>query len=378
MKSGSVAFDDSYAPNKWIPAITAISFHWALMAWNPIVVGGASFQNKIAPLEVIVRDQMPVIEVPKPPPPPPKPVKKKVEKPPVVKKMKKAGLEAAKKPAPIAIAKKKTPAPPVAAPKPFVSKVSMPKFTPRASDEMLAASPAPGMSAPARTRMERGPAPAPVLKGKTRGIRATDVNFELTDRGTSLAGAAARIVAIPLADESGDEAVLPSAQVLHDAPKGIRTKQGYRYQPGTGSGSGELAGRDKGARAIGFHGVVKADSYQSGGMEGGSGGTATKVIQGRGFEMAGPVGDRKVLKRKLPEYPEWAEEKGITAMVKIHFTVKPDGTIRPSMRILQSSGYTDLDQLAKDALRTWRFSPTAAHSSEEEAWGIISFRFTLG
>src|SRR5262249_6265558 len=97
----------------------------------------------------------------------------------------------------------------------------------------------------------------------------------------------------------------------------------------------------------------------------------------QGFELGGPVGDRKILRRKLPEYPDWAEEKGITAMVKIYFTVRPDGSIRTSLRILRSSGYTELDELAKDALRQWHFSPTTASSNEQEAWGVITFRFTL-
>ncbi len=98
---------------------------------------------------------------------------------------------------------------------------------------------------------------------------------------------------------------------------------------------------------------------------------------GKGVEIGGPVGDRKILRRHIPEYPAWAEEKGISAIVKIFFTVRPDGTIRHSVRIVHSSGYTELDSLAKEAILAWRFSPTRASSSSEEAWGVITFRFTL-
>ena len=66
-----------------------------------------------------------------------------------------------------------------------------------------------------------------------------------------------------------------------------------------------------------------------------------------------------------------------SAIVKIFFTVRPDGSIRHSIRIVQSSGYTELDSLAKDALLAWKFSPTGARSSTDEAWGVITFRFTL-
>src|SRR5262249_30685787 len=151
------------------------------------------------------------------------------------------------------------------------------------------------------------------------------------------------------------------------APKGKNTVAGYRFTPGNGSGSGELSGKNK--SFTGYHGAVRADSYIEGSMSGGGGNGKGKVITGQGFEIGGPVGDRKILKRKLPQYPEWAEEKGISAMVKIYFTVKADGTIRQNLRVLSSSGYTDLDQIAKDALLAWRFSPTSASSSEQEAWG---------
>ena len=80
---------------------------------------------------------------------------------------------------------------------------------------------------------------------------------------------------------------------------------------------------------------------------------------------------------EMPPYPRWAEEKGISAMVKIYFTVKSDGTLRNNLRIVTSSGYAELDDLAKQALLQWRFSETSADSSEGTAWGVITFRFTL-
>src|SRR6185437_6155670 len=129
-------------------------------------------------------------------------------------------------------------------------------------------------------------------------------------------------------------AVLPGAAVLHSAPKGIRTVSGYRYRPGAGTGSGELSGRDRG----GYHGVIQSEEYTEGSLSGETGDGRGKTVAGHGFEIGGPVGDRKILRRKLPEYPDWAEEKGITAVVKVYFTVKPDGTLRPNMRIIQSSG----------------------------------------
>lgn len=365
----AMAIEDLYVPNKWVPFGAALTFHCMLLAWNPTLVSENYMHPGPEVMQVRFEDKLPIMQVKKPAPVVAKPMEKKV-----VKKAHKAGLSLAQrhpKPLPMtrhAVAHAKP------APHPFVSKITMPKFIPHEDDEPIAASPAPGISAPSPHRMTQAAAPVRKLHSKTRGVRAQDISFELSDRG-SLAGGAGPTIAIPVGEESGDTAVLPSAAVLHNAPKGASTIAGYRYQPGNGIGSGELAGKDRKGFAPGYHGAVHADEYVEGSLAGGSGRGKTTI--GHGFEIGGPVGDRKVIKRKLPEYPDWAEEKGISALVKIYFTVRPDGTIRTTMRILRSSGYTELDTLAKEALMKWQFSPTSASSSEQEAWGVITFRFTL-
>jgi len=184
-------------------------------------------------------------------------------------------------------------------------------------------------------------------------------------------------VAIPVGEERAEVASLRRAPMIPDAAKGKKGIAGYRFSPGEGSGSGELAGHDRSGR-VGYHGVVKADAYIEGSLNGATGdGRGGKVVAGKGFEIGGPVGDRKIIHRKIPQYPAWAEEKGISAMVKIYFTVRSDGGIRSYTRILMSSGYAELDDIAKQALLQWRFSPTEADSSESSAWGVITFRFTL-
>jgi TonB family protein len=207
-------------------------------------------------------------------------------------------------------------------------------------------------------------------------VRAEDIPFQLSERGSGIASGG-DVVAIPIGEEKGELASLPSAPTIPGALTGKKGVTGYRYAPGEGSGSGDLVGHDK-SGAIGYYGAVKADTYIEGSLNGIPGnGKGGKVVTGKGFEIGGPVGDRKITHRKIPEYPAWAEEKGISAMVKIYFTVKSDGTLRSTMRIIQSSGYEELDDLAKAALREWRFSPTDADSSESASWGVITFRFTL-
>ena len=319
-------------------------------------------------INIKMMDHLPVIEPVKPVV---KPVEKKIEKK-VVKRAKKSGLSMASKPQPLAITHHKLT--PKASPKPFVSKITMPKFVPTETDEPIAASPIPGAAPAASRRAVQAFAPAPKLTGKSRGVRAADIPFQLSDRGGISAGE--RVVAVPIGEERGDTAVLPSAPMIHDAPKGLKGIAGYRYTPGQGSGSGELVGHDKSGH-IGYHGAVAADTYIEGSLTGASGNGGGKVVAGKGFEIGGPIGDRKITHRRLPDYPAWAEEKGITAMVKVYFTVRPDGTVRHNLRIVTSSGYEELDDLAKEALLAWRFSPTAGDSSESAAWGVITFRFTL-
>jgi TonB family protein len=361
-------WEDTFAPSMKGPYLLAIAFHACLFIWNPTIMRSSDMKPITDYMQIKFEDKLPEITKPEVKKAVPKPVHKKV-----VKKAKKSGLSMAKKPEAVSVTRR-APAKAKAAPKPFVSKINIPKFVPRDSDEIIAASPAPGISAPAPRRMQQAANPGPVLRGKTRGVRAQDIHFELKDRGTLIGSAGQKIVAIPVGEESGDTPFLPPAAVLKQAPRGLKTVQGYRNTPGMGTGSGELAGKNKG----GYFGVVKAETYVEGTISGtGGDGKGHATVTGKGFEIGGPVGDRKIIHRRLPEYPVWAEEKGISAMVRIYFTVRPDGTIRANLRIERSSGYTELDQLAKEALMNWKFSPTSARSTDNEAWGVITFKFTL-
>lgn len=364
-----MTFEEYYSPNKWMPFGAALGFHLFFLMWDPTIMKGAAFNIPAQLINIKVMDHLPVMA-------PARPVIKPAAKHHVNKKAKRSGLSMHAKAHPTPVSREHQAPKVKAVPRPFISKITIPKFVPTGTDEPIAASPLPGLAPAAARRMTKAAAPGPKLSGKTRGVRASDVHFELSDRG-ALSASGGAVIAIPMGEERGDQAVLPSAPVIHEAPTGPKAVAGYRYKPGQGSGSGELAGRDKGG-SMGYHGVVKADAYVEGSLAGASGGTrGGKVVSGKGFEIGGPVGDRKITQRRLPEYPAWAEEKGISALVKIYFTVKPDGSLRSNIRILTSSGYVELDDLAKQALLQWRFSPTSADSTADSSWGIITFRFTL-
>jgi TonB family protein len=365
----AMTLEEFYSPNKWLPFGAALAFHMALLAWDPTILKASAYLPAMPLINIKMLDHLPVIE-------PVKPAARPPAHRAAVKKARKSGLSMKAKAHPVTVSRHKAAPKVKTAPRPFLTKITVPKFVPREIDEPIAASPMPGRAPAAARRMTQAFAPAPKLSGKTRGVRAGDIHFELSDRG-SLAASAGQVVAIPLGEERGETAALPSAAVIHDAPRGPKAIAGYRFTPGQGSGSGELSGKDRGDLR-GYHGAVKADMYVEGSLQGASGdGRGARVVSGKGFEIGGPVGDRKIIHRRLPEYPSWAEEKGISALVKIYFTVRSDGTLRSNIRILRSSGYAELDDLAKQALLAWRFSATSGDSSSESAWGVITFRFTL-
>jgi len=91
----------------------------------------------------------------------------------------------------------------------------------------------------------------------------------------------------------------------------------------------------------------------------------------------GPLAQRQVLRRVLPEYPSWAEEQGAIGVVRLRFKVTREGVVRAGIEILRTSGYDALDRVAIDALRQWLFSPDPSALDDSRQWGIITFNFSL-
>lgn len=368
--TGILLRDDFGTPSPWMAYGLAIAFHWMLIVWNPTLLTGGSGLKPPALMQIQFQDKLPELAKVQPAP---KPVVKPVPKKDVVKKSHKAGLSMTKAQRQrLAIHPHHSQARAVVRSRP--APVQMPKFVPHASDdETLALASHPKMAAATALRPATRPLiPGPTLKSRSVGVRMSDVHFELSDRGSIGSGSAARVASIPLGEERGDTAIVASAPMIHEAAVGVKPVSSYGYKPTVGADLGILAGKNR----VGYVGIVQVGEPSDAEVNLAATAVGHKGISGHGFEIGGPVGDRKILRQHLPEYPAWAEEKGISAVVKIFFTVNSDGTIRRTLRIVRSSGYTELDQLAKEALLTWRFSPTATRSSDQ-AWGVIVFRFTL-
>ncbi|RKX71698.1 hypothetical protein DRP53_00500 [candidate division WOR-3 bacterium] len=98
---------------------------------------------------------------------------------------------------------------------------------------------------------------------------------------------------------------------------------------------------------------------------------------GTQISVAGPIANRRILKKVLPDYPAWALRQGISGTTVIRLEVYPDGRVKSSMLVEVSSGYPELDQAVINALRKWRFEPLPPSVKREIQWGIITFKFVL-
>ncbi|MFC1522135.1 TonB family protein [Elusimicrobiota bacterium] len=103
----------------------------------------------------------------------------------------------------------------------------------------------------------------------------------------------------------------------------------------------------------------------------------TPKTSSKAVEISGPISARKILKRELPQYPDWAKEQLINASVAFRFHVSSDGRVKEKIATVRTSGFNKLDKLARDALREWLFSPTSAQDQGRDEWGIITFNFKL-
>lgn len=96
---------------------------------------------------------------------------------------------------------------------------------------------------------------------------------------------------------------------------------------------------------------------------------------GSGVDVDGPLGNRRILHRIVPHSPEWIAQRGLDLTVILRFQVMADGTVKPgAMMIQKTSGFSEIDKLALDALRRWKFQ--AVPPASPSVWGRVTFHFT--
>jgi len=92
--------------------------------------------------------------------------------------------------------------------------------------------------------------------------------------------------------------------------------------------------------------------------------------------VVGPLGARGLLYHEKPPYPSWARQLGLEAESRFRIWVDPAGVVT-RIEVLSHSGSRELDDLARETLRRWRFSPLPADAADDDEWGIVPMTFTL-
>lgn len=97
-----------------------------------------------------------------------------------------------------------------------------------------------------------------------------------------------------------------------------------------------------------------------------------------GYSLIGPLKGRQIVVKPLPEYPEFARQRGLTdVQITMRIEVTPDGLVRQNILLGLSSGYPLWDRQAMAALGQWRFAPLDPTVVQEVQWGEITFNFRL-
>jgi TonB family protein len=91
-----------------------------------------------------------------------------------------------------------------------------------------------------------------------------------------------------------------------------------------------------------------------------------------GFRFEG-LGGRRVERAVKPQYPEEAEERGLIGHGRLKFTVLPTGQVL-EVTVLRSSGWSQFDRAAVQALRKFLFTPL---DDGEVAEHEVEFEFSF-
>ncbi|MBS1271856.1 MAG: hypothetical protein MAGBODY4_00988 [Candidatus Marinimicrobia bacterium] len=90
------------------------------------------------------------------------------------------------------------------------------------------------------------------------------------------------------------------------------------------------------------------------------------------FQISGEAAERSILNKVVPEYPEDLQKE---AVIKIRFTVTPDGRVGQMIPVKKDS--PKLEEITLNALENWRFNPLPPSAEQQPVEGVITFRYEL-
>ncbi len=105
-------------------------------------------------------------------------------------------------------------------------------------------------------------------------------------------------------------------------------------------------------------------------------GKVDKNATAKNSAIIDPVFNASYLHNPVPTYPSYAKAKGFEGRVILEVLVTKNGTAK-MVTISKSSGYTTLDNAAKDSVEKWRFIPAQKGLETVEAKVFVPIEFKL-
>ncbi len=95
------------------------------------------------------------------------------------------------------------------------------------------------------------------------------------------------------------------------------------------------------------------------------------------IKITGSLAQREIKYRPLPSYPDWAIKKGLTATIALKIMVDPDGSVKPNIFVIKTSGFASWDGMVVESIGEWRFAPLHQDEPQRGQTGIVIIRFIL-
>jgi protein TonB len=89
-----------------------------------------------------------------------------------------------------------------------------------------------------------------------------------------------------------------------------------------------------------------------------------------------PSAEAQGLNNKAPLYPQLSRKKKEQGTVLLLILVKADGTVS-EIKLKTSSGFTRLDQAARQAVKRWQFQPALKEGQPIDFWYELPLKFSL-
>ncbi|MBN2367193.1 MAG: TonB family protein [Calditrichaeota bacterium] len=93
--------------------------------------------------------------------------------------------------------------------------------------------------------------------------------------------------------------------------------------------------------------------------------------------ITGALANRKIIKKVIPPFPQWAKRQGVGATISLRFTVMENGTVKETVITERTSGSSQWDQMVIAALKDWRFEPLSTSGVRKDQTGVITFQFVI-